>query len=242
MITSRQNQHIKLLEGLHKKKERDRLRLFLVEGKEELKRIPPNLIHEIYCRPGVTDNGIEIEETLFSTLVYRSTSDVLIVCKTFTIEPARLEKETFLVVVENVEKPGNLGALLRTCDAAGVGGVIATDQQTDLFNPNVVRAALGTLFTVPIVCMKTEEARRFIRDHRFSPIITSPSALRTHYEADYTGKIAVVVGGEHAGLSPPWMQNRDELVSIPMQGTVNSLNVSVSLGIILYEAFRKRHS
>lgn len=145
-----------------------------------------------------------------------------------------------VVVVESVEKPGNLGAILRTADGAGADAVIAADPLTDLFNPNAIRASLGTIFSVPVASETTSATLGWLEAHGIQPVAARVDATRLYTDVDLHGPIAIVLGSEADGLSTGWNDQRVTAVRIPMLGTVDSLNVSVAAAILLYEAVRQR--
>jgi len=151
-----------------------------------------------------------------------------------------LSARSLLLVAEAVEKPGNLGALLRSADAAGVEGVIVCDPTTDVGNPNVIRSSKGTLFSVPVVEASSAETLDWLRQHKIMVVAASPQASLVYTEADWRGPAAVVVGTEKEGLSPLWLEAADVVVRIPMQGRVNSLNVATAATLLIYEAVRQR--
>ena len=152
----------------------------------------------------------------------------------------KLRANALLVLVEGVEKPGNLGAILRTCDAAGVDGLIVCEGRTDVYNPNVIRASLGAVFTVPVVTCSNQEALDFCKANKVQILGTFPDAAVSYAKNDYARSTAFVLGSEQEGLSSFWSRNADVKVSIPMTGQVNSLNVSTTAAVILYEAVRQR--
>jgi TrmH family RNA methyltransferase len=143
-------------------------------------------------------------------------------------------------VLETVEKPGNLGALLRTADAAGLDAVIICDPQTDIYNPNAVRSSLGCLFTLPVVTSSTPDTISWLRERGIRSYATALTATRFYHETDYRGPAAIIMGSEAFGLSRQWLGDADELVRIPMMGKVDSMNVSASAAIMVYEAMRQR--
>jgi TrmH family RNA methyltransferase len=145
-----------------------------------------------------------------------------------------------LVVVEGVEKPGNLGAILRTADGAGASGLIAADPGTDLFNPNAIRASLGTIFTVPVAAASSRAALDWLTVHAITPITARVDAPSAYTDVDLRGPLAIVLGSEAAGLTDAWDDSRVTPVRIPMHGAADSLNVSVAAAILLYEARRQR--
>jgi TrmH family RNA methyltransferase len=143
-------------------------------------------------------------------------------------------------VIEGVEKPGNLGAMLRTADATGVEAVIVCDTRTDLYNPNIVRSSIGTLFTNQIAIATSAEVIAYLQAKSITSYAAELSATTAHFEPSYIAATAIVVGTEATGLSAEWMQAADKHIKIPMLGTIDSLNVSVSAAVLLYEAVRQR--
>jgi len=148
--------------------------------------------------------------------------------------------DPFLLVVEAIEKPGNLGTILRSADAAGVDALIVCDPVTDLFNPNVVRASTGVLFSVPVIIAGSEEVREWLRARGVRAVATTPSANKLHTEIDLRGPLAIVMGSEQYGLSDYWLREADARVRIPMAGQADSLNVAMATIITLFEAVRQR--
>lgn len=145
-----------------------------------------------------------------------------------------------IVVVEGWEKPGNLGAILRTCDAAGVDGLIVGDGQTDIYNPNVIRASLGTVFSVRVVQSTKKETLKFLKDRNMQICAATPEATKTYFETNFKVPAALVLGSEEKGLSDFWLEAADCQIKIPMHGKADSLNVSTTAGILIYEALRQR--
>jgi TrmH family RNA methyltransferase len=159
-----------------------------------------------------------------------------------TFESLHLSPVPFLVLAESVEKPGNLGAILRTADAAGVDGLLVCDPRVDLYNPNVVRASRGTLFTVSAVETSNSEALAWLRANRIQVLASTPRADTVYTAVDLRQPVCIALGTEDEGLTDFWLENADLKVKIPMAGRVNSLNVSTSTAIILYEVVRQRRS
>ena len=149
-------------------------------------------------------------------------------------------KAPFLLVVEAIEKPGNLGTLLRSADAAGVDAVLVCDPVTDLFNPNVVRSSTGVLFSMPVVVAESAAVRAWLRDRGIRAVATTPAAETPYSAADLRGPLAVIMGSEQYGLSEFWLKESDLLVRIPMAGRADSLNVAMAAMIALFEAARQR--
>lgn len=245
MITSKDNPHFKHLLKLHKRKEREETDSFLVEGEKEIllaKGLKTLYVSEITpVIEALRDQGVEIIQMkldLLEQATYRGASMVGVA--TMHLSPLEsFAKAKFLLIAEALEKPGNLGAMMRTADAAGVEGIVVCDQIVDLFSPNVIRASLGAFFTTPLARTDSSEVKRFLQEHQITPIVTTPYAKKTIFDADLAGPIAIVIGNEANGVSSTWMKGC-EMVSIPMKGKVDSLNASCATGIILYEAFRQR--
>jgi len=157
-----------------------------------------------------------------------------------TLDDLKLSEIPFVIVAQSLEKPGNLGAILRTADAADVDAVIVCDRRVDPWNPNVVRASRGTLFTVPTVEADSATALAWLRSNKMRVLAATPSAEVLYTDVNLKEPIALAVGAEDEGLTDFWMQNADLKVKIPMMGRVNSLNVSIAAALITYEALRQR--
>lgn len=185
----------------------------------------------------------EITPRLLEKAAYHERSDGVIVVAPQVrraLADLRLSKTPLLLVLEAVEKPGNLGAILRTADAAGVDAVLVCEAGTDLFNPNVLRASVGAFFTVPTVEAGGAEVRAWLRERGIAAVATTPAADRLHTELDLTGPTALVLGAEDVGLSDEWLRAADARARLPMLGAVDSLNVGVTAAIVAYEAVRQR--
>ena len=156
------------------------------------------------------------------------------------LERLRFKKDALVVVLEQIEKPGNLGAIFRTADAAGIDAIIIANEHGDVFNPNVVRASLGTLFTVPFAIASNSEAWKFLSENAFKVYATYLEATKPHFEVDMTGNTALVMGSEAYGITDFWIENNSDLIKIPMNGQADSLNVSTASAIAIYEGVRQR--
>jgi TrmH family RNA methyltransferase len=156
------------------------------------------------------------------------------------LDDLKLSEVSLVVIAESVEKPGNLGAILRTADAAHVNAVLICDPRVDMWNPNVVRASRGAVFNVPVVESDNVSALEWLRSQKIRILAATPSAEVMYSDVNMLEPIAIAVGTEDAGLTDFWMSNADIKVKIPMLGKVNSLNVSVSTALIVYEAVRQR--
>lgn len=192
-------------------------------------------------------HGVEIvhlSRAAYEKVAYREGADGLLALVDHVGMPLSslpVVRPDFLgLLAQGVEKPGNLGAMVRTADAAEVDAVVAVDPVTDWGNPNVIRASKGTVFAVPVAAATTDEVLAWSRDSDLSLVVTTPETDLLHTEVDYTGRVAVVVGSEKHGVDDRMLEAATHLVRIPMRGKVNSLNVSVSAAIVLYEAVRQR--
>jgi TrmH family RNA methyltransferase len=260
LITSVQNPRIKQAVRLRQRRQRDREGLLLVEGAAELSLAlaggaRPRAV--FYCpalspRPLVDllahaeqagAELVEVSQPVFEKLAYRENPEgivaVLPAAGRRLADLAPGQRPLFLVV-EAVEKPGNLGALMRSADACAADGVIVCDPATDLNNPNVVRSSRGTLFTVPVAEASTAEAIAWLRARHIAILAATPQAVLVYTDADLRGPVAIAVGTEDKGLSAAWLDQADQIVRIPMLGRVNSLNVSTAGTLLLYEALRQR--
>lgn len=181
----------------------------------------------------------DLDATIFSPNVAGRTE---VGSKPGSATPAALrgDKAPFLLVVEAIEKPGNLGTILRSADAAGCDAVIVCDPVTDIFNPNVVRASTGVLFSVPLVVEESVNVSRWLKEKKIRAIATTPAAEKLYTETDLHGPLAIIMGSEQYGLSEFWLKNCDQPVRIPMAGQADSLNVAMATIITLFEAVRQR--
>jgi TrmH family RNA methyltransferase len=157
-----------------------------------------------------------------------------------TLKDLRLSAQPLVVVLESLEKPGNLGAVLRTCDGAGVEAVLVCDPKTDVYNPNVIRSSTGVIFSIPVVCASPLEILSFLESRRIKICASTPIAQKLYSQVNFKGAWAVILGSETIGLSDFWLRRADLKIKIPMNGKADSLNVSISAAIILYEALRQR--
>lgn len=186
---------------------------------------------------------IETSRDVFRKLTYREGSEGLLAIarqEKLSFKDLSLSVNPLVLVAESVEKPGNLGAILRTADAAGVDAVLVCDSGTDIFNPNVVRSSLGTLFTLQVVCCSPEEAISWLKEMNIKIYTTALSDSEPYHLIDYLGATAFVAGAEATGVSSAWKENSNANIIIPMFGKVDSMNVSVATSIVLYEALRQR--
>ncbi len=187
--------------------------------------------------------AIECNEPVFRKIAYGDSPSGMLGAGPFVARPAvelRLTDKPLFLLAEGIEKPGNLGTMLRTADAAGADAVIVCDHRTDIHNPNVVRASQGALFTMPVFEGESEEIAVFLRSVAVRIVAAIPGAGKVYTDVDMQGPTALLVGSEDRGLSPFWMREADERVHIPMHGICDSLNVSTCAALLLYEAQRQR--
>lgn len=185
----------------------------------------------------------EISSDLFSKTAYRESTGGLVAIIHTTenkIRAFKPKKNPLVLVIDGVEKPGNLGAILRTADAAAIDAVICSDLPGDLYNPNTIRASLGTVFTVPVYVGKGDEVRAWLKSNHFKTYCTNLHLSNDYDVEDYRGACAIVVGTEATGVTEDWIQFADQNVKIPMLGKIDSMNVSVASAIMLFEAKRQR--
>jgi len=260
-LSSLQNSGVKEVVKLRQRSHRDKAELLIVEGYREVKRALDNdipLEKLFYCpelyqgknEPMLVGRCaekqvplFECSEIVFRKMAYRDRPEgLLALCPQIhrTLNDLELPDVPFLVIGEHIEKPGNLGTMLRTTDAAGADALIVCDRCTDINNPNVVRASIGTLFSVPLAEATTKETLAWLKAHGICSLAASPHATKNYTEVDMTQPIAIVVGAEQFGLSEAWMTQADELVRIPMLGQADSLNVAAAATILLYEVVRQR--
>lgn len=258
-ITSTQNIYIKQLVQLKdKSRERKKSGLFLIEGIREITLalkggyeletilFYPELFSEEQLK-NLTDkqlNFIEASKEVYEKLAYRSTTEgVLAVAKSknHTIDELKFDKENPLfLIAEAPEKPGNIGAILRTADAANVDAVIIANPKSDLYNPNIIRSSVGCVFTNNIVTGSTSEIIEFLKANKVNIYCAALQASVNYNTQDFTKPTAIVVGTEATGLSNEWLEHATQNIIIPMQGEIDSMNVSVAAGILIFEAKRQR--
>ena len=253
-ITSLQNPRIKHIVKLRDdKKQRLGDGLLLVEGYDEIElaRAAGHNPQTILSAPEIatrqlSDPNTEIltvSRSVFEKISYRDNPDGWLGIFSIphaSVDDLMLSDSPLVIVAESIEKPGNLGAILRTADAAQIDALLVCDPRVDIWNPNVVRASRGTVFSVPVIECDNSAALKWIRSQRLRVLSATPAAESVYSDIDLREPIAIVVGTENEGLTDFWLENADMRVKIPMFGKVNSLNVSVSTALIVYEALRQR--
>ena len=258
-ITSKDNSRIKAILGLYKSKQRNLNNLMIIEGIREIKRaINANWpIEEFYFSEEFLNNKIldiikesnipliECTKDIFSKISYQNNPDGLLAIskiKKFGFNDIKINKKLLIIVAEGIEKPGNLGSILRTADGAGVNALIIVNNRTDITNPNIIRSSVGSIFNVPIIETNFLDLNEWLRDNKIKSVITSPKAKDIYSNYNFNGPTAIFVGSESKGLSNEIINSTKDKIFIPMHGINDSLNVSVSIGIIIYEALRQRRS
>jgi TrmH family RNA methyltransferase len=258
-ITSIQNSYIKdLLKLQEKSRERKKTGLFIIEGKREVSlAIAANYKFDtiLYLEGLISEqevlhlfndnvNRIQISKEVYQKLAYRDSTEGIIAVtksKNFSLESVKFEKENPLILVaEGVEKPGNIGALLRTADAANIDAVLIANPKSDLYNSNIIRASIGCVFTNQIAVGTSEEIIAFLLEKNIKIYVTTLQNSNEYHKESYTEASAIVVGTEATGVTEVFRENATQNINIPMHGQIDSMNVSVAAAIVLFEAKRQR--
>ena len=259
-ITSLTNPRVKAAVRLRDRREREATGLTIVDGAREILRaldagvrVETAFLAEDLIRTAEAEavaerlrhrpTTIAVSPAVLVKVAFGERSDgivAIVETPSPALEDLVLSDDPLIVVIEGVEKPGNLGAVLRTADGAGVTAVIAADPLTDPFNPNAIRASLGTIFALPVVAATTAETTAWLAQHGIRAIATIVDAPTPWSDADLCGPVAIVLGNEADGLSAAWHDAGVTAISIPMQGIADSLNVSTAAAVVLYEAVRQR--
>ena len=261
ILTSLQNPRIKQIVKWRDRHDRDKDQVVLIEGYRALTRAlaADFPIVDVYFCPELYQGSNEgkllaalekhgakltqVAPEAFVKITYRDRPEGLLgvgTQKHLKLQELPSVKTPFYLVAEQIEKPGNLGTMLRSCDAAGTDALILCDKRTDLWNPNVVRASTGVLFSMPIPEASSQEAFNWLKSRGVSIVAATPHTDTMYTDADFTQPVAIAVGAEEFGLSPLWMDNADIKVRLPMMGAADSLNVATATTILLYEVLRQR--
>ena len=259
-IDSSRNPELRARAKLKERRTREREHRFLIEGIREVQRALEagvrlealylcSALLGVEGRSAVTTaeaQGVpltELSEQAFKVLSYRENPDGVVAVaqrQAKNLADLPLPADALVVVVEGLEKPGNLGALLWTADCAGAHALFATGEGTDLENPNVIRASMGSLFSRPVLAVDGTELLTWLKTETFSLVATTPHTDMLYWDTTYTGRTAVLLGAEHEGLSAAWLGAANVRVKIPMSGMADSLNVATTGALLLYEALRQR--
>jgi RNA methyltransferase, TrmH family len=256
-ITSTQNPKIKNVIALEKPRERRRQCLFVIEGIREI-RLALDAGYKIgnlfFCNEIIAPDELKslgsddkllvpVSKEVFEKIAVREGSGGVVAVaeqKLHNLDQIKLSDAPLLLILESVEKPGNLGAILRTADAAGVDGVIICDPQTDFYNPNVIRSSIGCLFTRQTASANSEETIAWLKKNNMAIYCTSLKASHPYHMVDYRKPCAIVMGTEATGLSDIWLNNSSGNIIIPMKGKIDSMNVSTATAVVTFEALRQR--
>jgi len=262
-ISSLHNETIKLIAGLIQKAPlRKKSDVFVVEGKRELQlaHMGGFKIDTVFCCPVLftstslekwcannlgTINIVLVTENVYEKISYRKKTEGIIALvkkKTFDLDSILFKNPNPLIlVVENVEKPGNIGAMLRTADASNIDCLLVADPKTDMYNPNVIRSSVGGFFTVPIGVGTNKDILRFLKQNHITAFAACLQNSSSYEKIDFSIPAAVVVGTESTGLSTFWTKESKSNIKIPMLGILDSMNVSVAAAILIFEAIRQRN-
>ncbi len=232
--------------------------IIIVDGKREIEeaiKADWPILEFFYCLDLIKDNKnfdkiikfsknvYNLSKKAFEKISYKKNPDgYLAVLKTkfLKFEDLKIKKDPLILVLESLEKPGNLGAIIRTAYASGVDLIILNDQKTDLYSPNVIRSSTGFIFSMPLVIASIQDTLKYLQKNNINTFTTSLNTEKNHFSVDLKAGIAIVFGSEAFGLSPLWLKKGIESIKIPMIKGVDSLNVSVSVAIVVYEALRQR--
>ena len=259
-IDSPTNPKVKQLVALRSRAERDNTGLFVAEGARALERLiaAGREVHTVYVQSDLLDDRdravvtrcadagamvVELSALAMAKASYRDRPEGIIAVApqwADDLDTVRLSSPPLVIIAEGVEKPGNLGAILRTADATGCDAVIVCDERVDRFNPNVIRAATAVVFSMPVVSASSSEALHWSRDHGLTLVATTPDTDLLYWDANLDQPVAVLMGAEDAGLTTFWLDHADVRVRLPMAGQADSLNVGVATSVVLYEAIRQR--
>jgi TrmH family RNA methyltransferase len=260
IISSPQNARIKEVLKLYKTGVRKDKKLIIIDGEREILAAiaaGQEIVNVFFCPElmksskstigllsdvGV-NKGIEVSVAVFKKICYKDKPDGLLVLsrpRYKKLEEIDLTKQPLIVILESVEKPGNLGAIIRTAYAAGVTAVIINDQQTDIYNPNVIRASEGLIFSQLVVLSSTSDTIAWLKKHKIKSLAAATSSKKNYTDVKLTGPTAIVLGSEAQGLSQGWLTKANLLIKIPMRPGIDSLNVSVAAAIVIFEALRQR--
>lgn len=258
-ITSKQNPRIKNLVQLQKRSERQAHGVFIVEGLREIEKalVMGYEFDSLFFCPEIVDQYIianlfgkslpqqtfEVSRDVFNKVAYREDSGGAIALakpKEHGLNQLKIQKKPLILVIEGVEKPGNIGAIYRTADAAGISAIIICDPGTDLYNPNAIRSSLGCVFTTPTAICTSQQAIQWLKEHNIQILASYLQASSPYHKANFTNPTAIVMGAEATGISNDWVQAADANIIIPMQGKADSMNVSTAAAVLIFEACRQR--
>ena len=260
-ITSRHNERVKQAARLHNARDRAEQRRFAIDGIREIGRaidggaevleafacdelLASDEARSLVARLEAADVPVwQVDRDVFAKVAYGARHEGLVAVARlpeFPLAALKLPADPLVAVLVGIEKPGNVGAVLRSADGAGVSAVVVADGGTDLLNPNTIRASLGTAFTVPVAVATGAETLAWLREHGVTIYTARPDAERRYDTSDFVGPTAVVLGSEAEGLGADWHVPDVRAIKLPMHGAADSLNVSAAAAVLLYEARRQR--
>lgn len=258
-ITSRQNPRIKNLVHLQKSKERRKQGLFTVEGIKEIEKVVASgyQLHSVFYCPDIIFPSqvddlfganlprevFEVSRDVYNRIAYREDSGGVVALaspREHNLQDLKPGINPLILVIEGVEKPGNIGAIYRTADAAGISAIILCDSATDLYNPNTIRASLGCVFTIPTAICSSQEAIKWLKGNSIQIMASYLKAATPYHKADYKKPTAIVMGTEATGITNLWVNAADANIIIPMRGAADSMNVSTATAVLVFEACRQR--
>jgi RNA methyltransferase, TrmH family len=261
-VSSLQNPLIKNVLLLEEKpRERKLQNLIVIEGLREIRLAMVSgftITTLLYCKEFINDKDLnallnqsvssfemaDVTPEVYNRMAYRKDYGGIIAlaaAKRTLLRDIRLSACPLILVMESVEKPGNLGAILRSADAANLDAVIICDPQTDIYNPNTIRSSIGCIFTLPVVACTTEHTIMWLRANRIKMFATALTAAHLYHESHFRQPAAIIMGSEASGLSQKWLDEADYLIKIPMKGKIDSMNVSASAAVVMFEAQRQRN-
>lgn len=260
-ITSLQNARVKAAAKLRERRGRETQQRIIIDGAREILRAAQAGVQflELFVCPDLCQSDdmksvlaklnntnvevIEVSPSVLEKLSFGERNEGIVATAhppQIELDDIQLEDDSLIAVIEQIEKPGNLGAILRTADAAGVSAVISADPVCDVFNPNVIRASLGAVFTVPTVKSTAQSSIAWLRANNVTTYAARVEGSMSYTDVDYRGRVAIVLGSEAKGLSDHWPVNQVTPISLPMLGAIDSLNVSAAAAVLFYEAHRRK--
>ena len=252
-INSLQNTQIKNIIKLKKASERKKQGLFVVEGEREinialksglaLTQLFVSLEYNKNKEQFDRNDAIKISKDVFDKVSIRQSPDGnlgLFKTRDISLSNANIKDFSLIIILEGIEKPGNLGAIMRTADAAGVDAVIINEAKIDIYNSNAIRASQGTIFSTPLYISGINETKEVCQKNNINIIASTPAAKNNYLLANFKEKVAILMGSEDSGLSDKWLKLADKKIKIEMKGTIDSLNLSVSTAVLVFEALRQK--
>ncbi|MDD2386196.1 MAG: RNA methyltransferase [Bacteroidales bacterium] len=261
-ITSVNNKLVKNLVVLHNKsRERRKQGLIIIEGIKEIQLalladveiqhlyfcpdiVSKEAVDDLFCKISDNVEYFEVSKEVYNKISYRESTGGMVVLARSPVKKLndlKLADNSVFVILESVEKPGNLGAIARIADGAGVSGIIVSDPRADVFNPNSIRASLGCVFTTDVVVADTQQTMDWLKINKIKIFAAELNASEKYHNLNLRGKVALVFGTEATGLTDKWIKAADQRLRVPMLGKIDSLNVSASVAVVVYEAMRQRN-